>query len=335
MHRLLSHYFLTHKINIFCFAVLFMLSFHSNAQINRPINKKANVKDEIPFFSATNKINCLSLPFGYGDLSKRISIDSILSAIQDESKWKEINSLKFEKVIKKNLLLLPEEYDVLLPFAENFNEKYDQIKIASQFLCYRNYTIHFVAVFNAIRYTTPFIEKIYLVSTKDNKPVDMMRIYLHHEGEMGFSNYTLFNIDKNYIISLQDYEFTEYPFKLKPLNKYQVLHSGKFSRYYDHDGPYKDNEEQGLVKNHLKEGKWIEFKLNSDVDLKKYPEFTDSSTYLEAVYKNGLPTGKWTFYKLLQRYSEETGEPILNSRKKGQLIYTETYREGMLEKREF
>lgn len=323
MHPFLSHYILTHKINILCFTVLFMLSYQSNAQNNRPINKEAE------------KINCLGLPFGYADLPKRITIESILSAIQDESKWKEINSLKFEKVIKKELLLLPEEYDVFLPFAENFNEKYDQIKIASQFLCYRNYTIHFVAVFNTIRYATPFIEKIYLVSTKDNKPVDMMRIYLHHEGEMGFSNYTLFNIDKNYIISLQDYEFTEYPFKLKPLNKYQVLHSGKFSRYYDHDGPYKDNEEQGLVKNHLKEGKWIEFKLNSDVDLKKYPEFTDSSTYLEAVYKNGLPIGKWTFYKLLQRYSEETGEPILNSRKKGQLIYTETYREGMLEKREF
>ncbi|MDQ0064177.1 hypothetical protein [Chryseobacterium lathyri] len=324
------------KINIACFAVLFFLfSCYSKAQTeNKTISTEPHSTDKKSVFFNTNKADCINLPFGYSDISKRITVDSILSAIQDKNKLKEFNALQFEKVIKKDLVLLPEEYDVFLPFSKNVNEKYDQIKIASDFLCHEDYSIYFMAVYNTVRYAEPFIEKMYLVSTKNGKLVDMKRIYLNHQGEMGFANYTLFNIDKNYIISLQDYEFSEDPFTLKPLQKYQILPSGKFARYYDKDGPYKNNEEQGMVKDHHKEGKWIETKSNGSMDLQKYPEFTDPYTYLEAEYKNGLPTGTWKFYKLLQKYNEETGEPILNTRKKGQLIYTEMYREGVLEKRE-
>ncbi|UHO39651.1 hypothetical protein H5J24_06115 [Chryseobacterium capnotolerans] len=86
-----------------------------------------------------------------------------------------------------------------------------------------------------------------------------------------------------------------------------------------------------MVKNHTKDGKWIEYKSNSSIDIQKYPEFTDPYT-LEAEYKNGLPAGIWTFYKLLQKYNEETGKPIITTRKKGQLIYTEVHKDGMLKK---
>lgn len=324
------------KINIACFTVLlFLFSCYSKAQTENKVNTAAHSTDKASVFLNTNKADCINLPFGYPDISKRITVDAILPAIQDENKLKEINALQFKKSIKKDLVLLPEEYDVFLPFSTTVNEKYDQIKIASDFLCYGDYSLYFMAIYNTVRYAEPFIEKMYLVSTKDGKLIDMKRIYLNHQGEMGFANYTLFNIDKNYIISLQDYEFTENPFKLKPLKKYQILPSGKFTRYYDNDGPYKDDEEQGMVKNHHKEGKWIEFKPNGSMDLQKYPEFTDPYTYLEAEYKNGLPTGTWKFYKLLQKYNEDTGEPLINTRKKGQLIYTEMYRDGELEKREF
>ncbi|MCT2406224.1 hypothetical protein NZD88_01475 [Chryseobacterium antibioticum] len=325
------------KINIACFTVLFFLfSCYSKAQIeNKTTKAEAHSTDKGSVFLNTNKADCISLPFGYSDISKRITVDSILSALQDENKLKEINSLKFEKVIQKDLVLLPEEYDVLLPFGTTVNEKYDHIKIASHFLCYRDYSVYFMAVYNTVRYAEPFIEKMYLMSTKHGKLIDMKRIYLNHQGEMGFANYTLFNIDKNYIISLQDYELTESPFQLKPSRQYQILPSGKFARYFDKDGPYKNDEEQGIVKNHHKEGKWIESKPNGSMDLQKYPQFTDPYTYLEAEYKNGLPVGTWKFYKLLQKYNEETGEPLFNTRKKGPLIYTEMYREGVLEKREF
>ncbi|UKB82360.1 hypothetical protein LF887_15250 [Chryseobacterium sp. MEBOG06] len=323
------------KINIACFAILlFLFSCYSKAQTE---NKAANTKETAngSVFFTTNKADCITLPFGYSEISKRLTVDSVLPVIQNESKLKELNALQFEKAIKKNLILLPEEYDVFLPFSKNVSEKYDLIKIASHHLCYKDYTLYFMAVYNTVRYADPFIEKIYLVSTKEGKLIDMKRIYLNHQGEMGYANYTLFNIDKNHIISLQDYEFTESPFTLKPLQKYQILSSGKLARYYDHDGPYKNNEEQGVVKNHSKEGKWTESKPNGYLDLQKYPEFTDPYTYVEAEYKNGLPDGTWKFYKLLQQYNEETGEPILSTRKKGPLIYTEMYKEGVLEKREF
>lgn len=324
------------KINIACFTLLFFLfSCYSKAQTeNKATKTEPHSTDKGSVFLKTNKVDCINLPFGYSDISKRITVDSIVSTLQDENKLKEINALQFEKVIKKDLVSLPEEYDVLLPFSTTVNEKHDRIRMASHFLCYGDYSLYFMAVYNTVRYAQPFIEKMYLVSTKDGKLIDMKRIYLNHQGEMGFSNYTLFNIDKNYIISLQDYELTENPFTLKPLQKYQILPSGKFARYYDKDGPYKNDEEQGIVKNHLKEGKWIETKQNGSIDLQKYPEFTDPYTYLEAEYKNGLPTGTWKFYKLLQKYNEETGEPIVNTRKKGPLVYTEMYKDGVLEKRE-
>lgn len=325
------------KINIACFTLLFFLfSCYSKAQTeNKATKTEPHPTDKGSVLWNTNKVDCISLPFGYSDISKRITVDSIVSALQDENKLKEINALQFEKVIKKDFVLLPEEYDVLLPFGTTVNEKYDRIKIASHFLCYGDYSLYFMAVYNTVRYAEPFIEKMYLVSTKDGKLIDMKRIYLNHQGEMGFSNYTLFNIDKNHIISLQDYELTENPFQLKPLHQYQILPSGKLARYFDKDGPYKNDEEQGIVKNHHKEGKWIESKPNGSIDLQKYPQFTDPYTYLEAEYKNGLPVGTWKFYKLLQKYNEETGEPLFNTRKKGPLIYTEMYREGVLEKREF
>ncbi|PUV23911.1 hypothetical protein [Sphingobacterium athyrii] len=326
-----------HKINIVCFAVLlFLFSSYSKAQTKRKLIDTvvhAAVKEAI-FFN-TNKADRITLPFGYSAISKELSIDSILSMVENGNMIKEINALRFDQPVKKDLVLLPEEYDVVLPFSKHVNEKYDNIKISSRFLYYGTYSMYFMAVYNTVRYTDPFIEKMYLISTKEGQLIDIKRIFLHHEGEMGNTNYTLFNIDKNYIISLRDYEFSEDPFRIKPLHKYRILPSGKFSRYYDHDGFYKNDEEQGMVKNHSREGRWIEFKLNSCIDLKNYPTFTDPYTYLEATYKNGLPVGKWKFYKLLQKYNEETGLPILNTRQKGQLIYTEVYREGLLEKREF
>ncbi len=335
---LLKYQIFMRNINRACFfALFFIISCLGKSQVaneNKTIKTEAYSAEKRTLFN-TNKADFITLPFGYGDISRLKTVDSVLAAIQDQSKLKEIDSLKFDKDIKKDLLLLPEEYNVFLPFSKNVNEKVDRIKIASDFLCYGEYSLYFIGVFNTVRYADPFIEKIYLVSMKNNHLIDMKRIYLNHQGEMGFANYTLFNIDKDYIISLQDYEFTESPFKLKPLSKYQILPSGKFSVYYDHDGSYQNEEEQGTVKNHTKEGKWVEFKSNDYIDLKKYPEFTDSYTYLEAEYKNGLPTGKWNFYKLSQEYNEETGEPIIETRKKGKLIYTETYKDGALKKREF
>lgn len=325
------------NINIACFTfLLFLFSCQAKAQTESKESNhepQSTGKSSIAFNTKTT--DCIMLPFGYSDISKRMSADSALPVIQNENQLKEINDLQFETPVKKDLISLPEEYNVFLPFDKNVNEKYDLIKVSSRFICNGKYSLYFMAVYNTVRYADPYIEKIYLLSTKGNIPLDIKRIYLRHEGEMGFSYNTLFNIDRNHIITLQDYEFTESPFTLQPLQKYQLLPSGKFARYYDRDGLYKSDLEQGMVKNHTKEGKWIEYQSNSSIDQQKYPEFTDSYTYLEAEYKNGKPDGTWKFYKLLQNYNEDTGKPILSTRKKGKLIYTEIYKDGALEKREF
>ncbi|WP_159726706.1 hypothetical protein [Sphingobacterium sp. 18053] len=323
------------KVNDTFILLLFMLlSNYCKAQTeNKSLNIPVSVKGST-FFNADKK-NCIALPFGYSNISKQLPVDSIVSAIQDHRGLENLYALKFEQLLKNDLVMLPEAYDVSFPFEQGIGKEYSHIKIASNFLSYRGYSLHFLAVYNAARYSEPFVEKIYLISVKNGKPVDIKRIYLHHEGEMGFTDYTLFYIDKNFIISLRDYEFNENPFRQKPVYQFQLLRNGTFVRYYDQNGLYKTDEEEGSIKNHHKEGNWIEFKANRYVDLQEYPSFTDSYTYLEARYKGGLPDGKWNCYKLLQEYNEETGEPIISTRKMGPLIYTELYKNGLLEKREF
>ncbi len=323
------------KINkTFILLVLVLVSNYSKAQTGyKNLNIPASVEGS-NFFN-TDKRNCITLPFGYSNISKQLPVDSVMSAMQDHRGLGNRYALKFDQSIKNNLVTIPEAYDVSFPFEQDIGKEYNQIKLASNFLRYGDYSLHFLAIYNAVRYSEPFIKKIYLISVKNGKPVDIRRIYLHHEGEMGFTDYTLFYIDKNFIISLRDYEFNENPFRQKPVCQFQLLSNGTFVRYYDQNGLYKTDEEQGSIKNHHKAGKWIEFKTNRFVDLQEYPSFTDSYTYLEAKYKGGLPDGEWKCYKLLQEYNEETGEPIINTRKRGPLIYTELYKNGLLEKREF
>lgn len=107
--------------------------------------------------------------------------------------------------------------------------------------------------------------------------------------------------------------------------KYQISPQRRFIRYYDKNGEFKDEEEQGLVKNHTREGKWIEMKPNG---------FIDGSTYLEGKYQDGLPVGEFRYYNLEQEYNDKA-EPIPSTRKKGKLLYTETYEKGELKQRKF
>lgn len=166
------------KINIACFTVLFFLfSCYSRAQTeNKIISTEARSADKESVLFNTSKADCINLPFGYSDLSKqRATADTVLPVIQDENKLKEINSLQFEKSIQKDWVSLSEEYDVFLPFNKNINERHNPIKIATKFLCDGKYSLYFMAVYNTVRYADPFIEKIYLISIKDNKPVDMKK----------------------------------------------------------------------------------------------------------------------------------------------------------------
>ncbi|MDR0332280.1 MAG: G5 domain-containing protein [Dysgonamonadaceae bacterium] len=100
--------------------------------------------------------------------------------------------------------------------------------------------------------------------------------------------------------------------------KYQITPHGRFIRYYEQNGIFENDNEQGLVQNHTREGKWVDM---------------SNTFYIEAEYKDGLPVGKWHYYQMLRDFTEE-GFVILPSRRKGELLYTETYENGRLVSRE-
>ncbi len=106
---------------------------------------------------------------------------------------------------------------------------------------------------------------------------------------------------------------------------WQVSNSGRFVRYYENDGQYKDENEAGLVVKSKRHGKWIECKYNSLV--RKY-------TYSEQLYENGLPTGHWSFFKLKFPLDDE-GNRLEDQPSKGPLLYTEIYSDYKLEERAF
>ena len=88
---------------------------------------------------------------------------------------------------------------------------------------------------------------------------------------------------------------------------------GKFVCFYEKNGSFKNEEEQGIVKNAMREGKWIEKKSNALVN---------KPTYLESYFKEGEPTGEWKFYN----YTAD---------KKEELLYTESYENRNLVERKF
>ena len=136
-------------------------------------------------------------------------------------------------------------------------------------------------------------------------------------------------IDRKGIIHIKYFDFcdSEYVNFIR-YEKFQISPEGKFIRYYDQNGFFQNEEEQGLVENHTREGLWIEKKPNG------YYTYSHRYTYLEANYHKGLPIGIWKFYKL--DYQRKIGCPIdLSSAKKGKLLYTETYKDGELVERKF
>jgi hypothetical protein len=126
-----------------------------------------------------------------------------------------------------------------------------------------------------------------------------------------------FYIKNDGIISLYYFDYIVMgegeDFKFLKKEDWKIKPNGKFARYYKANGYFKDDEEKGQVKNHLREGQWVETKPNGMVN---------KLTYLEASFKEGEPTGLWKFYSF-------------EASKKGKLLYTESYKDGELEKREF
>lgn len=142
--------------------------------------------------------------------------------------------------------------------------------------------------------------------------------YLHKSGILN-----LYYFDYKYAGEGEEYEYLR-------KEDWIIKKNGKFVRYYDDNGLFKNEEEQGVVQNNMREGKWIEKKPNALVN---------KPTYLEGYYKEGEPIGEWRFYiasydTLTYKDGFYTREKY-TFREKGVLLYIETYEDGNLVQRKF
>lgn len=165
--------------------------------------------------------NLVTPPFGDSNLIKSKVINAEDSGEFDRSVSsleKQIEGLDFANNLKDDISFFNEDND------SNFrleSQNSADFKMSSKYLIYKDFKLRFVS-------NSKFGNRIYLASFKGDKIVDLKWIYFHYQGEMGFSYYRFFYIDKNYTISIRDYEFTEDPYKAKPLSKYKINASGKF-----------------------------------------------------------------------------------------------------------
>ena len=167
---------------------------------------------------------------------------------------------------------------------------------------------------------------LYSCDSSENKIVNSINIYYsisikyvhrkYKDFTQGFVK-KFFYISKSGIISIYyfDYMYAGEGEEYKYLRKedWIVKKNGKFVRFYEKNGSFKNEEEQGTVKNSMREAKWIEKKPNALVN---------KPTYLESYFKEGEPINEWKFYDY-------------TNIKKGKLLYTESYENGNLVERKF
>ena len=181
-------------------------------------------------------------------------------------------------------------------------------------------------------------QNVLLTIGKDNIIKDKLLISYINGSDLGQAS-RFFVIDTKEIIHQKSFKSDELGVTFTGYEKYQINENGNFIRYYEKNGNFKTDTELGFVKNNKRQGKWIEIKENkylynwvkSQKDKKDYPDYY---TYMEANYKDGLAIGEAKFFKLIQKY-DQNGQPILSSRKKGKLIYTETFDNGKMKERKF
>ncbi|WP_447635214.1 hypothetical protein [Flavobacterium microcysteis] len=167
--------------------------------------------------------NLIAPPFGDSNLIKSKVINPADSGEFDRSVSgleKQMEGLDFANDLKDDISFYNEDKD------SNFvleSKNTADFKVSSKYLLYKDFKLRFVS-------NSKFGNRIYLASFKNDKLVDLKWIYFHYQGEMGFTYYRFFYIDKNYTISIRDYEFTEDPYKAKPLLKYKINAAGKFTK---------------------------------------------------------------------------------------------------------
>lgn len=170
-----------------------------------------------------------------------------------------------------------------------------------------------------------------LTVKKDDEYIKRYNIGYTHYGDLT-STTKHWYIDKHYIIHTRivgDVAGNEGSY-MQDLKKFSITEAGNLVDYFDvTNGDYETEAENGSIKNHLKNGLWVEKKPNYG--------YLNTETYVKGEYSNGLPVGKWEYYDLetIEEVSDE-GYVINTITKKGtKLLMTEEYsNNGELIKRE-
>lgn len=276
---------------------------------------KSTLSEKKSIKITTNLVDTISLPIGDKSISSFSIDDSLFQNLR-----KQKDSILF---LDKNLILdsikikrnfTPNEEIIMVGIDENPNS----------YLIENNCVIYSDEICLKILHTK-FFNKTYLMSTQNDSIVDIKLIHYFHQGEMGFTKGRNFHLNKDGILTLLEYRLTED----KPyfsISKYLLNKNHYFIPFYEVNGYFNNDEEQGLVQNHTKEGIWIEKKENG------YHGF--NFTYLESEFQQGIPVGTWRYYELMEDY-DKNGSPIPKTQKKGDLLYTETYKNGDLKERKF
>jgi hypothetical protein len=269
----------------------------------------------------------------------QVIFDSILSDNRDKNIEEKLNALK--NLFCENNFPIAYYDDMVHVFDGNFSTEKSSPIANFRFNNNINVTLFsskpvilntgkYIAEYNNYRY-----QRNDMISSIDGKIIDSLNVYYDTSWSI-IEIYKLFYIDKNKIIHIKyfsaDEEFTNFI----RYDKYKVSDKGKFVKYYDVDGEFENDEEHGFVKNHVREGKWIETRPNGYIRSHKEIGYNIHCTYLEAEYESGIPVNNWKYYKSSQKHADKTRILIPCSKNNsGDLLYMENYEQGKMVSRKF
>ncbi|WP_158975465.1 hypothetical protein [Cellulophaga sp. L1A9] len=316
------------KALIYLFLVFSLLSCKKEKKIL--ISEKLELSSDKPNFVSNNLEadsvfgdKVIEKPFGFSDLEKG-NINNDIQALDYFKKF--ISGLSFKEYMGTLKSYYTQEYydDDLFYFP--LKNKLHKLYFKDNILLKQG-DISYSFIFTKKQSNNPNRnqENIFLVTLKGNEVISSKRIYSYFLGEFGLRNSRFFYINENNVLYIQDFKQEENIASISNIYKYEISEKGKFIRYYDKNGDYKNEIEEGLVKNNTREGPWVEKKRNT---------YVNDFTYLEAHFEDGKPVGEWSYFALKYKRNSE-GQADLATATKSALLYTEMYKDGEMINREF
>ena len=170
-------------------------------------------------------------------------------------------------------------------------------------------------------YASGSVSPLFITVRPNGEIVDVLSTYGLSRWVRGFFKYAF--VDENYVFHVRNF-FSEEGIEISCTNyeKWQINENGRFIRYYDRDGSFKSEYEEGQVLNHRREGKWTEYKLNEEFEYGGPKTLRQGR--LEAYFENGLAQGEWKYYNSFQNTKSEM---------KLHMFRTEVYEKGILVER--